>query len=124
MENIINEGQVITIEGKDYTIRRLNTRDVFKVAAILGKVYKPGMGYTEGQETGFAAAFLSAIPVAENDIVGLLSGLLGLTVEQFDELPPEAIFDIVEGLSQSQDLKRFFDKVKAMMSKLNISPQA
>lgn len=121
MENIINQGHPITIDGKEYTIRRLNTRDVFKVATILGKVYRPGMTYTEGQETSFAATFLSALPVAENDIVGLLSSLLGLTVEQFDALPPEAIFDIVEGLGKSEDLKRFFDKVKGLMSKMNLA---
>jgi hypothetical protein len=119
MENIINEGQVLTFEGKQYTMRRLNTRDVFKVASILGKVYKPGFTYKEGEEASFTSALLSALPVAEDDIVNLLSGLLSLTVEQFEELPPEAIFDIVEALAKSEDLKRFFDKVKTLMTKLS-----
>jgi hypothetical protein len=69
-------------------------------------------------------ARILAKPNSNNDIVGLLSNLLGLTVEQFDALPPEAIFDIVEALAKSEDLKRFFDKVKAMMSKLNLAQPA
>lgn len=120
MENIINQGTPITIEEKEYTLRRLNIRDVFKVATLLGKVYKPGFKYEEGQESSFSAMFLSAIPVAENDIISFLSSLLGITVDEFDKLPPDALFDIVDALSKSEDLKRFFDKVKAMMSKLNL----
>lgn len=120
MENIINEGKQIQIDGKDYIIRRLNTRDVFKVAAILSKVYRPGVKYTEGQESNFAATLLSAMPLAENDLVSLLASVINVSVSEFDELPPEAIFDVIEGLAESQDLQRFFNRVKEVMSKMKL----
>ncbi len=121
MENIISQGQAVTIDGKEYLIRRLNTRDVFKVAQIIGKVYKPGMTYTEGSETAFASSMVAALPVAEEDIFKLLAGLLNVTVEEFENFPPEALFDVIEALAKSEDLKRFFDKVKGILAKLGNS---
>lgn len=124
MENIISLGTPVTIEGKEYMIRRLNTRDVFKVAGILGKVYRPGMTYAEGNEASFAATLMSAIPVAEESIITFLASILNLTVEEFDNLPPDALFDVIEGLAKSEDLKRFFDKVKGLMGRLNLETPA
>lgn len=122
MENIIAEGTKIKLGEKEYTMRRLNTRDVFKVAAILGKVYKPGFKVEE--DGSFAELLLGAIPVAEDAIIEFLAGLMQLSVKEFDTLPPDAIFDIAEVLSDSEDLKRFFDKAKKLMAKLPTPKEA
>lgn len=125
MENIMRTGKEITIGDKTYTIRRLSVIDVFKVASILGKVYKQSGGIRpqaqgENQEQSFTLLFLSALPTMEKEIVEFLSSLIGVTTEEFANLPPESIIDIIEGLAQSEDLKRFFNRVKEAMDRMGI----
>jgi hypothetical protein len=119
MENILRTGKEITIEGKTYTIRRLSVIDVIKVASILGKVYKQSGGENI-QEQSFSFLLLSALPTMEKDIVEFLASVINVTTEEFAQLPPESLIDIIEALAESEDLKRFFDKVKAVMAKMNI----
>lgn len=119
MENIITKGTEVVIGEQKLTMRRLNTLDVITVSTIISKVYDEDMlDLKEGNESKFVGYILSAIPVAQDDIISLLSNLVGLTPDQFYELPPEAIFVVVEALAKSEDLKRFFEQVKGTLQRL------
>lgn len=122
MENILQVNKQITIDGKEYTIRRLNTRDVIKVALIIGKVYRPGLGANseDGQSGAIISAFMTALASAENDVIKLFADLMGITVEEFDSLPPDTVIDIIDFLSESDDLKRFLDKAMALAKKMGL----
>lgn len=134
MENIINQGTPITIEGKEYIVRRLNTMDVFTVAGILSKVYSPSTmksikeqsnaESSEAQEFAFSSALISAIPHAQDSIIKLLAGLVGVTTTEFEQFPPDATFDVIEALVKSDDLKRFLDKVQGLLNRTKVMAPA
>lgn len=117
MSAAIGEKPTITIEGVDYTVRRLNVADVFTVGRILGYAIARGGRELEAEfSTGNMGAqrvgmlFMSCIPFAEDDCMKLLSSLISVSPQTFANFPPEAMIDLVAVVAESQDLKAFLDR--------------
>lgn len=133
METLLNQGTTLKFNGKDYTVRRLGVMDVFKVARILAKVGKStfaSFAVQEGQkidprEIGFQ--IVASIPELENEIMGLLAGLLNISVDEFGKLPPEALIEVIAAVIEGDDIKSFIEAVKKaaekLMAKIPETPQ-
>ena len=117
-EPVLDEGRVVVLGGTPYQVKRLNVRHIFKVSKIIGiAVTRGGVPITEDMTDDperLATLMIAAIPFAEEECVGLLGDLVGLTSEQFGELPPEALVDVIEVIVRSEDLKTFFDRCVAV----------
>lgn len=118
MEAMMSNGNAVPSLG--LTVRRLKTGDIFRVAKLFLKMWKGGSVL---DSKDFAETLLSSLLENEDEITAFLADLVGLTPEEFRELPPDAIFDIADALSKSEDIKRFLDKVKAVLAKMPKPPQ-
>ncbi len=55
------------------------------------------------------------IPECEDEFSEFFSSLLQIKREEFDQLPPEAMVAVIEGLLESEDLMSFFNQVKGLI---------
>ena len=60
----------------------------------------------------------------QDDFIGWLANLVGLTQEQFDELPPSAVIDILTVLKSHEDLADFFERLSGVLSSLTGSEES
>ena len=121
----------VELEGTTYELRRLTTRDSFAVLRIIHKsmssvlpMISPQMNMEE-----VAAIILTALPEAETETVRLLASLIGVTEDEFANLPPEATLYIVDALCEHPDLERFLrtcyklytqdSRIKALWTRLS-----
>lgn len=129
METLLNNGEKVIIGGKEYHMRRLGVRDVFKVVKIFAKVGQAVVkdlvdAGDDVQKLGFV--MISAIPACENEVMELMGDLIGVKSEEFAAMPLEAIPVMIEKLAQSEDLKAFFTqaaKAMAHLPKSVVAPQ-
>ncbi|NRR17622.1 hypothetical protein [Bacillus pacificus] len=63
----------------------------------------------------FVFQLLSMIPECEDEFSEFFSSLLEIKREEFDQLPPEAMVAVIEGLLESEDLMSFFNQVKGLI---------
>ena len=102
-------------------MRDLNTLDTLKVATIIGKmgvdaseVVKEGM---TDQQIGLI--FLtSALKYAEKDIRDLLASIAEMTPEEFDKQPFDYPLDLIDELTEKEDLKLFLEKAQKLAQKI------
>lgn len=105
-------------------VRSLQTRDVFAVARILGRVARGNkvqlMAVITGKQVDPSAIALDLFGVlftdAESDIKAWCADLCGKTVEEFDALPPDTIFEIIDQLKSREDMKGFLGRVSRLIS--------
>lgn len=102
-------------------MRELNTLDTLKVATIIGKmgldasdVIKEGM---TDQQIGIVF-FTSALRYAEKDIRDLLASIAEMTPEEFDVQPFDFPLDLIEELTEKEDLKSFLQKAQKLAQKM------
>jgi hypothetical protein len=151
MENLFNTGKEIIYDGdKKLTVRRLSVMDVFKFARLLGKVGTGAFAQlssqfnmtrahaenaelsedqkkaieeqqkAQAQELGFT--LFATMADYENEFIDFLGGLTNLKVDEFKMLPPDVALDVIVTLAEGEDLKRFFEKARALSVKF--IPQA
>lgn len=116
MESLTNTGTNITLgDGTVIHLRRLSVADVFAVAKLIAKFFGGGLVVsTEEVKEGLFDAVLGM----EEDVINFLSSLVGKSYDEFMALPPEALFAVVDGLMEGEDLIRFLEQVKKVVSKI------
>ena len=110
---ILDEGPEIQIGSRKFTLRRLDTRQVFAFTRILAGAmkYLPRNFDTIVEKDPDEAARLGFEMIRAfftEDLAVWCAGLLGITVQEFYRLDPEATEIILDALQQHQDLERFF----------------
>lgn len=123
MSTILNQGKQIS---HGLVVRRLNIADVMRVVKLLTKVgprvvnlYSTNFTQmseeekrAKQQELGFAV--LALIPEMEDDIMSMLGSLVNKTPQEFGELPPEVLLEVINAVVESEDLQAFFQKVASL----------
>ncbi len=130
----------------ELTLRRLTARDVFTVltlltdsvgtAAEVKKIFtdigKATTGLNIADENGIAAVGISAVwglvsgllHKNQDEFVGWLASLVGLTQDEFDALPPSAVIDILTVLKSHEDMADFFERLSGVLSSLPESEES
>lgn len=133
----------------ELTLRRLTARDVFTVLTLLtdsvgtaaevkkiftdiGKATTTGIGLNIADENGIAAVGISAVwglvsgllHKNQDEFVGWLASLVGLTKDEFDLLPPSAVIDVLTVLKAHEDLADFFERLSGVLSSLPESEES
>jgi hypothetical protein len=130
-------------DKKELEIRDLNTGDVFTVARMLMKVVsenkdsikkliksksgdknKKELTEAEKEEMGIDLAFLvlqNCLEFAEQDLKNWFSDLIGKDPEEFDETPFDTIPNIINQLTEKDDVHSFFTAVLQLYKKMNKS---
>lgn len=146
METIFNKGSEVSYEEKVIKVRRLGVIDVFTFAKLLGKVGSGSFsrlasqvrlldqqasseGLTEeerneaelaksrnAQQLGFE--MFSTLAEHQEELLAFLASLTDVPDKEFNFLPPDVVIEIVEKVATGDDIKRFFDKARALASKV------
>lgn len=142
MESMLNTGTEIKYEGGVVNVRRLGVIDVFKFAKLLSKVGKTAFGelasklnsattpeqdaeLTDEQrealkeqkeerarQLGFT--MFATLAEQEEDLITFLASLTDKKPQEFQFLPPDVAIEVMTVIVQGEDLKRFFDKARAL----------
>lgn len=141
MENVLETGTEVFYDGDEkLVIRRLSVMDVFKFAKLLAKVGTEAMGQIseltsgsddidedgkkeQAQQVGFY--LFATLSEYEVELLDFLAGLTNKTLPEFKQLPPEVAIDVITTLVEGDDLKRFFEKARALATKFQpkVAPQ-
>jgi hypothetical protein len=103
-------------------MRKLNTLDLIKGSAILGKIGK-NIDVPEGAgnaQVGIAI-FSAVMQHAETDFKAWLADIAEMTTEEFEKMPFDYPLELLENLAEQEDLSRFFERVKKLMGKMKKS---
>lgn len=106
-----------------YEVRRLNAKDLFKMTKILSVISGDlretlkdvDMKKVDNQVLGIIIVE-AAMKHAEGQMKELLADLVGMTAEEFEQLPFDAPLEILTILAKQEDLKDFLEKAKGLMS--------
>jgi hypothetical protein len=110
--------QQLIVGEQAYPIRRLSIKDVFWVARIMTvALSRGGQAANISSPEDFVTVMIASVPLAEDEIVGFCSSIIGVSTAEFLELPPEALLDLLEILYDSQDLKRFLERCLKLIGK-------
>ncbi|OLN21707.1 hypothetical protein BTO30_13470 [Domibacillus antri] len=133
MESIIAKTPVITIDGKEYTMKRLTTVDAF---TFLGVIKKVGLArsisafssFTQNKKDGDNDAMIGAalalflnLQDAQGELFSFFAKVLGTEKETVESMPPVALVEIIKGVLEHPDLKAF---TKAVAGLIKVMPQA
>lgn len=124
---------------EELKVRKLKTKDLFTVADILGDCGEDFLKTAgtiirkalmekrrKGKGTSLMSyqmigvtIFTSALKQASKKVKELLADLIGKTVDEFDEMPIDTSLNIIETLSEQEDLTGFFQKVSLLVEKIS-----
>jgi archaellum biogenesis ATPase FlaH len=94
-----------------YTMRPLKTSDIFKMSKILKKMdikFEVDEKITQTQlGVQFIQRILENVHQAENEVNSFLAELVGLTTEEFMELPIEDTLEIISLFKEQKGLANF-----------------
>lgn len=111
------------MENKEYKMRKLKTRDIFKMSRILSKIQIDFKEIkTEGmseQQAGMALIKLvfENLHYAEAEVNEFVGDLVGLTGEEFEDLDIEYAIEIMKEFKNIKGLDVFFKSAKAQTEK-------
>lgn len=99
---------------KKYTVRQLKTSDIFKMSKILKKInLKMQISTKEGEQVNMIFdlinGFLSNIHLAEKEVNEFMGELVGISGDDFANLP---IADSIDIISQFKELDGVTDFLK------------
>lgn len=122
---ITSSGPTVTINGQEYTLRRLGIKDTFAVARIIAvgaaAAQQPLTNAEMSSPEKLQPLLLSGFIAAENTAVELLANLIGVSVKDFtnpDLFPMGSELQIIEALVEHQDLRAFFTLAGNLLRKL------
>jgi hypothetical protein len=122
---IFAEPRVITINEKQYQVRRLGVKDTFALARILAigaAASRKELSNEEmANEARLVELMIAGVMTAESDVTQFLASIIGVTQKDFEnpnKFPMGSEIDIIEALVQHEDLKAFFSKAARMMQRL------
>jgi len=105
-------------------VRALQVKDVFRLAAMFGKMTRgvrsqmalalSGAGGGDATEVGLMM-FQALFSEAEDDLKEWMADMIGKNKEEFEVMPPTTITDIVEGLIKQESIKDFFSRVSQLI---------
>lgn len=121
IEPLIGNTPTVTIQGKEYKMRRLGIMDTFKLARIIG-IGAAGLGKEVSKLDMSAESAIGLLivgfPYASADILELFASLLGVTGEEIKDpnlFPMGSEIEIIKALMSHIDVKAFFTKSIELM---------
>jgi hypothetical protein len=106
-------------------MRDLNTSDLMKCVAIMGKIgaeAKSALTTKEGEElssTGVGMAFFStAMKYADKEFTELLADIAEMSIEEFKKQPFDYAIRMLEEIAETQDFQSFLQRVTTLTKKL------
>jgi hypothetical protein len=112
---IIDEGTAINLAGKQYTMRRLSVRDVLRFSGIVNQALSKvdvakilAAGQTDDALSHLSMSFMAGLIDSGDKFAGFYGSIIGLSAEEFLELPAEALGEFLEELPKQQDMQAFF----------------
>jgi len=118
---IMDAAPVVTIEGREYTLRRLGLPDVFRVSRILGRgvaMLTNAGEFTVGQ---IVQVLIGSLTANEDEVLTLIADVLGVTRDELNDpavFPMPCVIDVLDALAKHQDLVGFVTRVQAMVERL------
>lgn len=114
---VLYEPPVVTIEGREFTLRRLGLQDVFRVSRILGRGVAV-MADVQNVSPGVVAQVLiTSMSQNEKEVMELLADLLGVEQRELrdpERFPMHAIVTVVRALAEHQDLRSFLTSLQTL----------
>lgn len=109
-------------------IKKLNTKHFWAIVSMIRKGGKDAILKLQNLDTPDAAEgstdlvrgmliFDVAMEHAERDLKGLFADLAGMTVEEYEEAPYDLTLDIIEQLTENEDLPAFFKRAANFVQK-------
>lgn len=121
VEPLIGNTPTVTIQGKEYKMRRIGIVDTFKLARIIG-IGAAGLGKEVSSLDISAESAIGLLivgfPYASTDILELFASLLGVTEEEIKNpnlFPMGSEIEIIKALMGHIDVKAFFTKAVELM---------
>jgi len=121
IEPLIGNTPTVTIQGKEYKMRRLGIVDTFKLARIIG-IGAAGIGKEivnlDMSAESAIGLLIVGFPFASKEILDLFSSLLGVTEEEIRDpnlFPMGSEVEIIKALMDHIDAKAFFTKSVELM---------
>ncbi len=106
---ILDDGLVIEVAGKQFKMRRLSAKDVWRFVRVMARTSRL-LGPTADRESlALAAGFLLAEGFSDAEMSAFLADIVGLTPEELDRQPPEVVPAILKALAEHQDMQAFFE---------------
>jgi hypothetical protein len=121
MENAIQSNESSEAKDSGLQVRNLKTSDFFVMAKIVSKMGTKVLKQLSESTTELQAGLLFVTIVLENaeaDMKAWLADLAGKTAEEFDQLSFDAPIEVIEKLSEKEDLNAFFGRVRALVNKI------
>ena len=119
VDPILYEAPTVEIGENEYAVRRLDTRDVFKVARILGRGVSMLADPNSLQHPSqVLQVLIASMTVNEDEVQKLLASLIGVPLKEWESFPPTAVIDVLEVLSKHQDLQDFLARVQRLTEML------
>ena len=101
---------MIEIQGKEYVMRGLKTKDIYTMSRILKKMQLKMDAKTSPDQVGvdLMMRVLENLHLAENEVNAFLSGLIGMEPEKFADLDFEDTFKVLSEFQKQKGLSGFF----------------
>lgn len=99
-------------------MRKLNTLDLIKGSAILGKIGR-NIDIPEGASNAQVGIviFSAVMAHAESDLKAWLADIAEMPVQEFEKMPFDYPLDLLEELAEKEDLNRFFERAKKLLKR-------
>lgn len=104
-------------------MRDLTVNDVFTVAQIAVKAGgTANLSSADARKPGETAlAFFTGVMSQTDEVKAWLADLQGVSVEEFEAMPPAALLDAIEELAGREDIKDFFARAVRLGQRLTKS---
>jgi hypothetical protein len=100
-------------------MRKLNTFDLFRTAAILGKIGTNLKITADMDPKQLGVSFFAcALQYAETDLKNLLANISEMSTEEFEKMPFDYPLELIENLIESEDIKSFLERAKSLTRKM------
>ena len=134
LNELVHTAPSITVDGKEYQVKRLGLKHIFAFIKILQQArivnqfadmmadLRPKEGEEDtderkGRAVGVAMNLIFSLVEAETDIYGFIALITGMTKEQAEDLPLEALVDLVMAIVDAPDIGAFTKAVQAAIQK-------
>lgn len=121
VEPLFAETPTVTINGKEFRMRRLGVGDTFKLARVIS-IGAAGMGAEIGNielnPEVVAGLLLAGFPFAEDEILKLFASIIGVEFEDIkdpEKFPMGSEIEIIGAMMGHVDVKAFFTKATGLL---------
>lgn len=115
------ENKKVKIAGKEYNYIPMKVKDTFKLGILLSDFFK-NFAYDERKEAGEYKTIGEAIKMFLSanfeEISEFLANRIGISAEEFMELPAGAEIEVLEVFLNSDDWKKYFETIQKKITRL------